>query len=95
MLFESLLGQHEYTTQLKGSFWCHVIDTRGAVLLLILLNKSVLVLSPMNNVCSSFCLEVFLEVASVTQHSVRGPCGVVHDRAKFFENNVLPLKWGI
>ena len=32
-------------------------------------------------------------VFSGTQHSVRGPWGVVHDRAKVFENNILPLKW--
>ena len=44
MLYESLVGQCEYTTQPKGSFWCHVIDTKGAILLLILLNKFVLVL---------------------------------------------------
>ena len=44
MLYESLVGQCEYTTQPKGSFWCHVIDTKGAVLLVILLNKFVLVL---------------------------------------------------
>ena len=31
-------------------------------------------------------------VFSGTQHGVRGPCGVVHDRAKFFENIILPLK---
>ena len=42
MLYESLVGQCEYTTQLKGSFWCHVIDTKGAILLVILLNKYVL-----------------------------------------------------
>ena len=41
---ESLVGQCEYTTQLKGSFWCHVIDTKGAILLVILLNKFALVL---------------------------------------------------
>ena len=44
MLYESLVGQCEYTTQPKGSFWCHVIDTKGAVILVILLNKFVLVL---------------------------------------------------
>ena len=44
MLYESLVGQCEYTTQPKGSFWCHVIDTKGAILLVILLNKFVLVL---------------------------------------------------
>ena len=48
MLYESLVGQCEYTKQPKGSFWCHVIDTKGtgavAVLLLILINKFVLVL---------------------------------------------------
>ena len=37
------VGQCEYTTQLKGSFWCHIIDTKGAVLLLIFINKFVLV----------------------------------------------------
>ena len=44
MLHESLVGQCEYTTQRKGSFWCRVIDTKGAMLLVILLNKFVLVL---------------------------------------------------
>ena len=44
MLYESLVGQCEYTTQPKGFFWCHVIDTKGAMLLVILLNKFVLVL---------------------------------------------------
>ena len=44
MLYESLVGQCEYTTQPKGSFWCHVIDTKGAILLVMLLNKFVLVL---------------------------------------------------
>ena len=34
----------EYTTQPKGSFWCHFIDTKGAILLVMLLNKFVLVL---------------------------------------------------
>ena len=44
LLYESLVGQCEYTTQPKGSFWCHVIDTKGAILLVMLLNKFVLVL---------------------------------------------------
>ena len=44
MLHESIVGQCEYTTQAKGFFWCHVIDTKGAMLLVILLNKFVLVL---------------------------------------------------
>ena len=39
MLYESLVGQCKYTTQPNGSFWCHVIDTEGAILLVILLNK--------------------------------------------------------
>ena len=43
-LYESLVGQCECTTQPKGSFWCHVIDTNGAILLVMLLNKLVLVL---------------------------------------------------
>ena len=28
------------------------------------------------------------------QHGVRGPFGVLHDRARFFEKKVLPQKWG-
>ena len=44
MLYESLVEQCECTTQPKGSFWCHVIDTKVAILLVILLNKFVLVL---------------------------------------------------
>ena len=45
LLYESLVGQCEYTTQPKGSFWCHVIDTKGSVLLLIFTNKfSIIVL---------------------------------------------------
>ena len=44
MLCESLVGQCEYTTQPQGSFWCHVIDTKDALLLVVLLNKFVLVL---------------------------------------------------
>ena len=30
MLYESLVGQSEYTAQPKGFFWCHVID-KGVV----------------------------------------------------------------
>ena len=41
LLYESLVGQCEYTTQPKGSFWCHVTDTKGAVLLLIFINTFV------------------------------------------------------
>ena len=44
MLYESLVGQCEYKTQPKGSFWYHVIATKGAILLVIFLNKIVLVL---------------------------------------------------
>ena len=44
MLYESLTGQCEYTTQPKCSFWYHFIDTNGAILLVLLLNKLVLVL---------------------------------------------------
>ena len=47
----------------------------------------------MNKVCQSFSLEVFLELAHLvffgTQLGVKGPCGVVHDRARFFENDKL------
>ena len=44
MFYESLVGNGEYKTQPKSSFWCHVIDTEGAIFVLILLNKFVLVL---------------------------------------------------
>ena len=44
MLYDSLVGECEYTTQPKGSFLCHVIDTKGAILLVVLLNKFVLAL---------------------------------------------------
>ena len=45
MLYKSLVRQCEYTAQPKGSFWCDVINTKGAILLVMLLNKFVLVLS--------------------------------------------------
>ena len=45
----------------------------------------------MNKVYPSFCSDGFF---SGTQDGVRGPCGVVYDRARFFEKNVLPPKWG-
>ena len=44
LFHESSVGQCEYTTQPKGSFWCHVIDTKGAILLLIFINEFILVL---------------------------------------------------
>ena len=44
VLYESLAGQFEFTLQPKGSFWCHFINTKGEILLMILLNKFVLVL---------------------------------------------------
>ena len=45
------------------------------------------------NVCQSFCLKVFFELALVfpgTQYCAKGPCGVVHDRAIFFEHIFAP-----
>ena len=44
MLYESLVGKCEYTAQPKGSFSCHVIDTKSAILLVMLLYKFLLVL---------------------------------------------------
>ena len=44
MLYESLVGQCEYTSHPKVPFWCHVIDTKGAIVSVILLNIFVLVL---------------------------------------------------
>ena len=29
MLYESLVGQCEYTAQLKGSFWCQCVDEKS------------------------------------------------------------------
>ena len=49
------------------------------------------------NVCPPFCQEVILELAfffSRAQHGVRGQCGVVHDRAGFFENNIFAPRNG-
>ena len=49
----------------------------------------------MNKVCPSFCPSFcFLGIGSLvfftgTQHGMRAPCGAVHDRAGFFENNVF------
>ena len=39
MLYKSLVRKCEYTTQPKGSFWCHAIDTKAVVLLLIFTNE--------------------------------------------------------
>ena len=39
LLYKLLGGQWKYTTQPKGSFWCHVVATKGAVLLLIFTNE--------------------------------------------------------
>ena len=71
MLYESLVGQCEYTTQPKGSFWCHIIDTKGAVLLLTIINKFALVL------CLSFSfryvveLKLLLNLKNVKQPGLR------------------------
>ena len=56
LLYESLLGQCEYTMQPKGSFWRHVIDTKGAVLILIFINTFVSVLN------LSFSFRYFVEL---------------------------------
>ena len=34
MLYESLVGQCEYTAQPKGSFWCQCVDAKGLLELL-------------------------------------------------------------
>ena len=44
MLYESLVRQCECTAQPKGSSWCHVIDAKGAILSVMLVNKFVLAL---------------------------------------------------
>ena len=43
------------------------------------------------SVLLSFCLEVFLGLA---QHGVRGPCGVLRDRAGFFGGKNIAQKMG-
>ena len=50
---------------------------------------------PVNMVCPSYgsFLEIGSLVFSGTQHGLGDPCGIVHDRAKCFENNILSLKW--
>ena len=40
---ESLVGQCEYITPAKPSFWCHVIDAKALVTLLIFTNEIVFV----------------------------------------------------
>ena len=44
MLYESLVEQGEHAAQPKGSFWCPVIDTKDAILLVMLLNQFLLLL---------------------------------------------------
>ena len=39
LLYTLLGGQWKYATQPKGSFWCHVVTTKRAVLLLIFTNE--------------------------------------------------------
>ena len=56
LLYESLVGLCEYVTQPRGSFLRHVIDAKGAVLLLVFINKFVLVL------CLSFLLRYLVEL---------------------------------
>ena len=51
----------------------------------------------MNKVCQSFSLEVFLELALkffLELNIVLGAHVVLCMTASFFENNVLPQKWG-
>ena len=34
LLYKSLVGQFQYTSQPKGSFWYNVIETNGAIFLI-------------------------------------------------------------
>ena len=47
---------------------------------------------------SVFLSRCFLGIGSLvfseTQHGIRGPCVVVRDRARFFENKFFSQKWG-
>ena len=57
MLYESLLGECEYTSQHKVSFWCHVIDTKGVVLFLIFTNEFVFIV-----LCLSFSFRYLVKI---------------------------------
>ena len=56
-LYESLVGQREYTTQPKGSFWCYAIDTKGPMLLLIFKNELIFII-----LCLSFSFKYLVEL---------------------------------
>ena len=60
---ESLVGQCEYTTQPKGSFWCHVIDTKGAVLSMIFTKEFVFMV-----LCLSFSFRYAVEFKAALEH---------------------------
>ena len=57
LLYESLVEQWEYITQPKGSFWCHAIDTKGVVLLLIFANEFICIV-----LCLSFLFRHLVEL---------------------------------
>ena len=62
-MYESLVGQSEYTTQPKSSFWCHVIDTKGAVLSIIFKNEFVFMV-----LCLSFSFRYAIEFKAASEH---------------------------
>ena len=70
---------------------CHSIDLFSYRLLA--MTRRVILISLSVLLFRSF-LGIGSLVFSGTPHGVRGPCGVVYDKAKFFEKNVLPPKWG-
>ena len=65
---------------------CHSIDLFSYILLA--MTRRVILISLSVLLFRSF-LGIGSLVFSGTQHDVRGPCGAVNDRGRFFENHVL------
>ena len=91
MLYESLAGQCEYTTQPKGSFLCHVIDVNGTVLVYWTFGHEQ---KGLPVVLSGIFLEICSLVFSGMQHGVRHSCCVVQDRIGYIEDNTFFPKKG-
>ena len=71
-----------YTKQPKNSFWCHVIDTKGAVLLLLFMNKFVLFLD------LSFSFRYLVVLKLLQNLKNEAACNHFHSILRFFD--VLP-----
>ena len=71
-----------YTKQPKNSFWCHVIDTKGAVLLLLFMNKFVLFLD------LSFSFRYLVVLKLLQNLKNEAACNHFHSILRLFD--VLP-----